>query len=73
MDILPVPVLTALADTTRIAVVGDSIAYGRSDPSGGWAQYLAAAHISRDELNNRFYNLAIPGKTLAGLYKYTPA
>ncbi|QNV39725.1 hypothetical protein IDM48_10280 [Rothia amarae] len=69
----PAPVPSTFSSATRLAVVGDSIAYGRSDPSGGWAQYLAAAHISRDELNNRFYNLAIPGKTLAGLHKYTPA
>lgn len=69
----PAPVPSTFSSATRLAVVGDSIAYGRPDPSGGWARYLAAAHISRDELNNRFYNLAIPGKTLAGLYKYTPA
>ena len=69
----PAPVPSAFSSATRLAIVGDSIAYGRSDPSGGWAQHLAAAHISRDELNNRFYNLAIPGKALAGLHKYTPA
>lgn len=73
MNSAPTRVPQPLSNATRLAVVGDSIAYGRSDPSGGWAQYLAAAHISRDELNNRFYNLAIPGKTLAGLHKYTPA
>lgn len=73
MNSAPTRVPQPLSNATRLAVVGDSIAYGRSDPSGGWAQHLAAAHISRDELNNRFYNLAIPGKTLAGLYKYTPA
>lgn len=73
MNSAPTRVPQPLSNATRLAVVGDSIAYGRSDPSGGWAQYLAAAHISQDEINNRFYNLAIPGKTLAGLYKYTPA
>ena len=73
MNSAPTRAPQPLSSATRLAIVGDSIAYGRSDPSGGWAQYLAAAHISRDELNNRFYNLAIPGKTLAGLHKYTPA
>lgn len=69
----PTPALPALAGATRIAVVGDSIAYGRSDPAGGWAHHLAQAHIARDEANNRLYNLAIPGRTLAGMHAYTPA
>lgn len=66
------PFPQALISATRLAVIGDSIAYGRSDPQGGWSRQLAVAHISRDESNNRLYNLAIPGRTLAGLAGYAP-
>lgn len=52
-----------LAASERIALIGDSIAYGRSDPSGGWAAQLATAHIDRSEPRNRFFNLAVPGAT----------
>ncbi|WP_346845492.1 SGNH/GDSL hydrolase family protein [uncultured Rothia sp.] len=71
MDPSLFPFPQALISATRLAVIGDSIAYGRSDPQGGWSRQLAVAHISRDESNNRLYNLAIPGRTLAGLVGYT--
>ncbi|MDK1327929.1 GDSL-type esterase/lipase family protein [Arthrobacter sp. zg-Y1143] len=48
----------------RIALIGDSIAYGRCTPDGGWAARVAARHITRDEVNNRFFNLAWPGATI---------
>lgn len=73
MNLSPAPLSVALENATRLAVVGDSIAYGRCDPSGGWAHQLAQTHISRDEMNNRLYNLAIPGRTLAGMHQYAPA
>ncbi|MER5732190.1 GDSL-type esterase/lipase family protein [Streptomyces sp. NPDC002138] len=57
----------------RIVIVGDSIAYGRCDPSGGWAGRLAAAHIALDESGHRVFNLAVPGSTLADVSEQTPA
>ncbi|MDO4916288.1 MAG: SGNH/GDSL hydrolase family protein [Rothia sp. (in: high G+C Gram-positive bacteria)] len=72
MNLIPASLAVALKNATRLAIVGDSIAYGRSDPNGGWAHQLAQAHISRDEMNNRLYNLAIPGRTLAGMHQYAP-
>ena len=46
----------------RIAVIGDSIAYGRGDPSGdGWAGQLRRAFIEADSEVHRFFNLSIPG------------
>ncbi|MGN5733787.1 GDSL-type esterase/lipase family protein [Arthrobacter psychrochitiniphilus] len=48
----------------RIALIGDSIAYGRCTPDGGWAARVAAQHIARDEERNRFFNLAWPGATM---------
>lgn len=51
----------------RIAVIGDSIAYGRCDPSGGWAQRLAAHHVAADEASHRVFALAIPGQRLDAL------
>lgn len=47
----------------RLAVVGDSIAYGRTDPAGGWAAAVGAWHVGRLETEHRFYNLAYPGTT----------
>ncbi|WP_309485691.1 MULTISPECIES: GDSL-type esterase/lipase family protein [Micrococcaceae] len=53
-----------LAVAERIALIGDSIAYGRCTPEGGWAARVASRHIARDEENNRFFNLAWPGATM---------
>lgn len=53
-----------LAVAERIAVVGDSIAYGRADTGGGWQAALSRWHLDRDEVQHRFYNLALPGTTL---------
>ncbi|AUG76612.1 hypothetical protein CFP65_1733 [Kitasatospora sp. MMS16-BH015] len=61
-----------LRAAARIVVVGDSIAYGRCDPQGGWAGQLAAAHIAADEVEHRVFNLAIPGSTLAQVAEQTP-
>jgi lysophospholipase L1-like esterase len=57
----------------RIVLLGDSIAYGRCDPAGGWAARLAAAHIARDETRRRFFSLAVPGATLAEVAAEAPA
>ncbi|MFE1949266.1 GDSL-type esterase/lipase family protein [Streptomyces sp. NPDC059524] len=61
-----------LRPAARIVIVGDSIAYGRCDPQGGWAGHLAAAHIASDESAHRVFNLAIPGSTLADVSEQTP-
>ncbi|MEU8436575.1 GDSL-type esterase/lipase family protein [Streptomyces sp. NPDC029216] len=62
-----------LRSAARIVIVGDSIAYGRCDPQGGWAARLAAGHIAENELDHRVFNLAIPGSTLADVAGQTPA
>ncbi|GHG75579.1 GDSL-type esterase/lipase family protein [Streptomyces griseocarneus] len=62
-----------LRSAERIVIVGDSIAYGRCDPRGGWAAHLAATHIARNEAAHRVFNLAIPGSTLTGVSEQTPA
>ncbi|MFI8320678.1 GDSL-type esterase/lipase family protein [Streptomyces sp. NPDC085529] len=62
----------ALRAAARIVVVGDSIAYGRCDPQGGWAAHLAGAHIAANETRHRVFNLAIPGSTLADVDEQTP-
>lgn len=62
-----------LRSAARIVIVGDSIAYGRCDPQGGWAGHLAAAHIAANETGHRVFNLAIPGSTLADVCEQTPA
>jgi lysophospholipase L1-like esterase len=62
-----------LRSAARIVIVGDSIAYGRCDPQGGWAARLAAGHIAADEAAHRVFNLAIPGSTLAEVAAQTPA
>ncbi|WP_172387898.1 GDSL-type esterase/lipase family protein [Streptomyces sp. MNP-20] len=62
-----------LRPAARIVIVGDSIAYGRCDPYGGWAAHLASAHIAADESAHRVFNLAIPGSTLADVAAQTPA
>lgn len=62
-----------LRAAARIVVVGDSIAYGRCDPRGGWAARLAATHIAENEAAHRVFNLAIPGSTLAQVAEQTPA
>ncbi|WP_073810277.1 SGNH/GDSL hydrolase family protein [Kitasatospora sp. CB01950] len=54
-------------------IVGDSIAYGRCDPEGGWAGQFATAHIAADEHAHRVLNLAVPGNTLADVSEQTPA
>nr|WP_245190375.1 GDSL-type esterase/lipase family protein [Leucobacter exalbidus] len=53
-----------LAVAERIALIGDSIAYGRTTPTGGWAAAVAADHILVNEERNRFFNLAWPGARL---------
>ncbi|MEU7136776.1 GDSL-type esterase/lipase family protein [Streptomyces sp. NPDC046261] len=62
-----------LRSAARIVIVGDSIAYGRCDPRGGWAARLAAAHIAGNEAEHRVFNLAIPGSTLTDVSEQTPA
>lgn len=62
-----------LRPAARIVIVGDSIAYGRCDPQGGWAARLAASHIAGNEADHRVFNLAIPGSTLAEVSEQTPA
>ncbi|GHC59347.1 GDSL-type esterase/lipase family protein [Streptomyces cinnamoneus] len=62
-----------LRSAERIVIVGDSIAYGRCDPHGGWAAHLAAAHIAGNEARHRVFNLAIPGSTLTEASEQTPA
>ncbi|WP_018545247.1 GDSL-type esterase/lipase family protein [Streptomyces sp. LaPpAH-108] len=62
----------ALRAAARIVIVGDSIAYGRCDPQGGWAAHLAAAHVAANENQHRVFNLAIPGSTLADVSEQTP-
>lgn len=61
-----------LRPAARIVIVGDSIAYGRCDPQGGWAARLAATHIARNEAEHRVFHLAIPGSTLAEVSEQTP-
>ncbi|GLX23455.1 MULTISPECIES: GDSL-type esterase/lipase family protein [Streptomyces] len=61
-----------LQPAARIVIVGDSIAYGRCDPQGGWAARLAASHIAENETAHRVFNLAIPGTTLAAVSEQTP-
>ncbi|MEU8840521.1 GDSL-type esterase/lipase family protein [Streptomyces roseus] len=62
-----------LRSAQRIVVVGDSIAYGRCDPRGGWTSRLAAAHITRNEAAHRVFNLAVPGSFLSDVSEQTPA
>ncbi|MBJ3809118.1 gamma-glutamylcyclotransferase [Streptomyces flavofungini] len=62
-----------LRPAARIVIVGDSIAYGRCDPDGGWAGRLAASHIAANESEHRVFNLAIPGSTLTDVSAQTPA
>ncbi|GAA0314403.1 hypothetical protein GCM10010302_61940 [Streptomyces polychromogenes] len=62
-----------LRSAARIVIAGDSIAYGRCDPQGGWAARLAARHIAANEVDHRVFNLAVPGSTLAGVAEQTPA
>ncbi|MGP9023035.1 GDSL-type esterase/lipase family protein [Streptomyces sp. BR1] len=61
-----------LRSAARIVVVGDSIAYGRCDPRGGWTAHLAAEHIAANEGEHRVFNLAIPGSTLLDVSEQTP-
>ncbi|RSS35078.1 hypothetical protein EF912_36440 [Streptomyces sp. WAC07061] len=61
-----------LRPAARVVIVGDSIAYGRCDPDGGWAARLAASHIAENEAAHRVFNLAIPGTTLAAVSEQTP-
>lgn len=60
-----------LAAAERIAVAGDSIAFGLSDPDGGWAGHLARHHGNAD--GRRLWNLAVPGLTLAELDRHLDA
>lgn len=59
-----------LAVAQRIGIVGDSIAYGRADPAGGWVHRLARAHIGADETVNRVFSLAVPGLMAAQLQEF---
>ncbi|MFI6048975.1 GDSL-type esterase/lipase family protein [Streptomyces violascens] len=61
-----------LRPAARVVIVGDSIAYGRCDPQGGWAARLAATHIAENETEHRVFNLAIPGSTLTDVCEQTP-
>ena len=58
---------SALQAAERVGILGDSIAYGRCDPSGGWARLLGGAHIAKNEERNRVFNLAVPGMTASEL------
>lgn len=60
------PLLTA----ERVGVIGDSIAYGRADTAGGWAQHLKATHCAADESRHRLWNFAVPGEKLENLVAY---
>ncbi|MFC5184737.1 GDSL-type esterase/lipase family protein [Actinomadura harenae] len=62
-----------LRAAARIVIAGDSIAYGRCDPDGGWAARLASAHIAANELDHRVFNVAIPGSTLDDVRAQLPA
>ncbi|MGA4843933.1 GDSL-type esterase/lipase family protein [Streptomyces sp. G45] len=62
-----------LRSAARVVIAGDSIAYGRCDPQGGWAAHLAAAHIAADEAQHRVFNLAIPGSTMRDVSEQLPA
>ncbi|MFH7596326.1 GDSL-type esterase/lipase family protein [Streptomyces racemochromogenes] len=62
-----------LRPAARIVIAGDSIAYGRCDPRGGWAARLATRHIAANEHDHRLFNLAVPGSTLADVAEQTPA
>lgn len=50
-----------LGRAERLLVVGDSLAYGRCDVSGGWAQLLRVRHQGVDEVRRRMWNVACPG------------
>ncbi len=63
----------ALRAAARIVIVGDSVAYGRCDPQGGWAAQLAAAHIAANETRHRAFNLAVAGSTLTDVDEQTPS
>ncbi|WP_026415243.1 GDSL-type esterase/lipase family protein [Actinomadura oligospora] len=62
-----------LRPAARIVIAGDSIAYGRCDPDGGWAARLAAAHIAANERDHRVFNVAIPGSSLDDVREQLPA
>ncbi|WP_102157418.1 GDSL-type esterase/lipase family protein [Zhihengliuella halotolerans] len=53
-----------LAVAERIALIGDSIAYGHPTQNSGWAAQVAAQHTAEDEEHRRFVNLARPGALL---------
>lgn len=56
-----------LGAAERIALIGDSIAYGYGDPHGGWARACGAWHDARNVRVHRFFNLSIPGASLVEL------
>lgn len=60
-----------LAAAERIAVVGDSIAFGLDDPAGGWAGHLARHHGNSN--GRRLWNLAVPGLSLRELDRHVDA
>lgn len=61
-----------LVAAERLGIVGDSLAYGRCDPAGGWAARLGAWHTAREEPRYRAFALGIPGTTLRGLRSHAP-
>ncbi|RFU40305.1 hypothetical protein DZF91_17855 [Actinomadura logoneensis] len=62
-----------LRPAARIVIAGDSIAYGRCDPSGGWAARLASEHLAANETDHRVFNVAIPGSSLDDVREQLPA
>lgn len=60
-----------LTAAERIAVVGDSIAFGLDDPDGGWAGHLTRQHSNT--YGRRVWNLAVPGLTLRQLTHHIDA
>lgn len=60
-----------LSAAERIAVVGDSIAFGLDDPDGGWAAHLARHHGNSH--GRRLWNLAVPGLSLRELDRHVDA
>ena len=60
-----------LTAAERIAVVGDSIAFGLDDPGGGWAGHLTRQHSNT--YGRRVWNLAVPGLTLRQLTHHIDA
>ncbi|MGK4583663.1 hypothetical protein [Kitasatospora sp. HPMI-4] len=52
--------------------IGDSIAYGRSDPQVAGPWQLVAAHIAMNEAEHHVLNVAVPGCMLADVRRRRP-